>query len=249
MNDRSPRLPAIYNSRVREHNENVGLPSPLSFVAGESTGGIGDEMADRFVQLLMFEGRLCVGAAPAWELSDEGLDSLKLALAIQSLHLPGPRLEGSLDVAIQAVHVVYRFAWRFLKPQPTPVANDPTLCMERGPATAAEHVAGDLAFCFLPGLLQRIVGRNPQDELAAPLKHLLRQWPLSGVLADISEAPLVPIEFGHPGVGYRYAERLAKRERRGWVPTGADYERAEVVYDVLGRPMIEPLLPEEVHEP
>lgn len=193
-------------------------------------------MNERFVRDLLTDGRLRVGAAPNWVLSDNGLDELKSALTAQSLSLPGPPIRGSLDVLIPAVQVVYRFAWRFLNPVAIPADEDVSLRMNCVPRTAEEHLGGDLAFRFLPGLLQRAMNRDPSDDLAKAMKRLLREWPLSGVLADISDLPTTSLEFGgHPGVHFLYAERLATRERAGWFPEGFGREFVEVVWQSLGK--------------
>jgi len=194
-------------------------------------------MGAGFVRSLLFEGRLYVGAAAAWELSDDGLDVLKAALAIEASHLPGPPLTASLEVLIPAVHVVYRFARRFLHPELTPVQTDQTLYMTHPPRSAAEHFSGDIVFRFLPALYQRALSRAADDELVKSLKQLLRVWPLSGVLADISEPPLTPLDFGgHAGVSFLFAERLAERERSAWFPTGPEGDYAEMVWHALGKP-------------
>jgi len=193
---------------------------------------------DRFARLLLWEGRMRVGVSPKWQLTDNGLALLRSAHAVQSLHISGPPLDESLDVLIFAVGVVYRFAWLYLNPPLSPIEQETGLTMTQGPQTADEHFSADLAFRFLPGLYHRIMGRNPQDQLAAPLKQLLRAWPLSGVSGDISEPPLAPPAFNHLGLAYLYSQRLAKRERPGWQPSGSDREAAEVVRGILGKPLL-----------
>ena len=188
---------------------------------------------------MLFEGRLRIGGQPSLALTDDDLGILKSALAIQSLHLPGPRIEGSLPTLVFAVQVVYRLAWRFFSPEPITPADDPSLRMPAPPRTPQEHVAGDVAFRFLPGLYHRTMVRDPEDPLVLPMKNLLRQWPLSGVLADIPEPPESPIDFGgHPGLGFLFAQRLAARERPSWVPLGPVQDCLEVVYHAMGRSLV-----------
>ena len=46
------------------------------------------------------------------------------------------------------------------------------------------------------------------------MADVLRRWPLSGVLSDVVEAPIGPLEFGgHPGLMLLYAERLGDNDR------------------------------------
>jgi hypothetical protein len=59
---------------------------------------------------------------------------------------------------------------------------------------------------------------------------VLRQWPLSGVLSDVTEPPLTPPEFdGNPGLMLLYAERLARHEKSAWVPQGEGREYVQWV--------------------
>ena len=68
------------------------------------------------------------------------------------------------------------------------------------------------------------------------METLLRQWPLTGVLADVAEEPLTPPEFdGHPGLLLLYAERLARHEKPAWVPHGKAFEYVELVFRELGK--------------
>jgi hypothetical protein len=72
--------------------------------------------------------------------------------------------------------------------------------------------------------------------LTTRLAHLLREWPLSGVLADLDEGPLTPSEFaGHPGLLLLYAERLAGSENPAWLPDKAARAYVELVWQELGK--------------
>jgi len=189
----------------------------------------------QFLDALLQEGRLLVGQESAWEPSAADVAALKAALLVQSVQLAGPPLAGCLDTTRAALQVLYRLAWRFLNSEPTPVGDDHFLRMPAAPRTPAQHLGADLAFRFLPGLLQRALHRNAMDELAEVMKRLLRQWPLSGVLADLVEPPDVDIDFGHIGLGFLYAERLAARDRPGWQPKGESLACAELVWHALGK--------------
>ena len=197
-------------------------------------------MRPGFIRPMLFEGRLRIGEAPTLALSDDDLEALKSALAIQSLHLPGPQIQGSLPTLVLAVQVVYRFARRFLSPEPLPPADDPSLRMPAPPRTPEEHAAGDVAFRFVPGLYHRAMSRDADDPLALAMKRLLRVWPLSGVLGDLTEPPETPLDFaGHPGLGFLYAQRLAANERPGWMPAGPVRECLEVVYHAMGKSWVD----------
>jgi len=47
-------------------------------------------MEANLTRVLLYEGRLRVGAEPFLALTDADLDIMKSALAVQRLHLPGP---------------------------------------------------------------------------------------------------------------------------------------------------------------
>ena len=194
-------------------------------------------MEDVFFRSLLRDGRLRIGAAVSWQLTDAALDDAKSALAAQSLSLAGPPIVGSLETLLPALQVVYRFGRRALHPETTSAQTDTSLKMPRPPRSAAEHLGADLALRFLPGLLQRLVARDPGDELATAAKRLLCEWPLSGVLADLREPPTSPLDFGgHLGIRFLYAERLANRERTGWHPPAEASDGIELVRQVRGRP-------------
>ena len=72
---------------------------------------------------------------------------------------------------------------------------------------------------YLPQVLKRARGLDPSDPLIGLLEDVLRRWPLSGVLSDVTEPPLGSLEFErHPGLLLLYAERLAANDRRAWRP-------------------------------
>lgn len=193
-------------------------------------------MRTAFARNLFFEGRLSVEAGPTLEVTAESVDALRSVLAAQHLHLPGPPLEPCLPILVEAVQVLYRLAWEILH-GPSPDADaDPSLRMQRGPCGPRDHVAADVAFRFLPRLHQQAHARGADAPLTRRLAELLREWPLSGVLADIPEPPLTPPEFGHVGVAFLYSERLAERTRPAWIPSGPERDLTAIVWRTLGKP-------------
>ena len=108
--------------------------------------------------------------------------------------------------------------------------------MPMAPRTPEQHLSGDLVLRLLPALHRRAKALLHGDVLPTQLEDVLRQWPLSGVLADIVEPPTTPIDFGtHPGLNFLYAERLAQHERVGWFPSGPGMQYVELVWQQLGR--------------
>jgi hypothetical protein len=102
------------------------------------------------------------------------------------------------------------------------------------PSTAASHLSVDLVFRYLPQIYARARDRDAADRLTALLAKLLRQWPLSGVLSEIEEAPTTPLDFGgHPGLLLLFAERWHRCPKPAWRPTGRAAEFADLVQESL----------------
>ena len=61
--------------------------------------------------------------------------------------------------------------------------------------------------------------RAENDPLGSAVAAVLRQWPLSGVLANLPGAPNGDVRFaGHAGLQLLYAERLIEHENAAWMP-------------------------------
>jgi len=105
------------------------------------------------------------------------------------------------------------------------------------PRSAAEHLSADLLLRLLPALHRRARALAPADPLCGRLTAILRDWPLSGVLADVAEPPVGSLAFeGHPGLQLLYAERLARNFKPAWLPTeGQARAHCELVWQELGR--------------
>lgn len=193
-------------------------------------------MSAPFIQSLLWEGRLLVEPAPFWEPNAAAVTLLEEAFAERALDLAGPPLEIALDVMVAAVKVVYRFGWYALHANVVLPEDDQSLKMPLVPQTPSQHFSADVVLRFLAALHARVKKQAPQDGLGKQLQTVLRDWPLSGVLADIVEPPAIPVDFGgHPGLCYLYAERLAQKERPGWLPSGSTLEYVELVWDALGK--------------
>jgi hypothetical protein len=71
---------------------------------------------------------------------------------------------------------------------------------------------------------------------------------LSGLLADISEPPTTPLDFGnHLGLQMLYAERLVERPRASWIPQqGTTRQWIEYVFQEHNR-LLPPVTIEEAN--
>lgn len=189
-----------------------------------------------FLNDVLREGRLHLQAAPSDAEDLEALAVLRRAHHTYVLSLAGPILPMDETTALAAGRLLQRAAWYFLNPNLRIEAPEKTLGMPTTPTTPEQHVSADLTLRFLPTLHRRAVALMQNDVLPVCLEKTLREWPLSGVLADIVEPPLTPIEFGnHAGLNFLYAERLVEHERAGWFPRGRGRQYVELVWTELGK--------------
>lgn len=155
----------------------------------------------------------------------------------------GPPIPFDLDLAVRIARLLADACWHLSAlPPETPVPSH-TLAP---PASASEHLTGDLLLRFLVSVRKRATLRGPADPLAVWCESLLRAWPLSGVSMQCRDGPTTPLTFdGHPGLAMLYAERLAAHPEPAWVPpAGAVSDAVERAFAELGR--VIPVLPESV---
>jgi hypothetical protein len=149
---------------------------------------------------------------------------LEEEFARYALTIPGAAIRFDAPAALAAAEMLRQAAW-FLVSRDEPddeVARH--IEMRVSPDSPSQHLSADLLLRFAPQLLKRARAIAPGDVLAQKLESNLRRWPLSGVLAEISEAPVTPPDFGHEGLALLYAERLAEHDKPAWAPSGAALE-------------------------
>lgn len=175
-----------------------------------------------FLAELLDEGRIAfrTGDALGTGPSADDLARLAGAFARASLSLAGPAVGFEPGIAWEAAELVRGAAWALVDRGERPEALRKGLRMSGKPTTASQHFSADLLLRYLPQILRRVRALDPADPLAEILIETLRRWPLSGVLSDIEEPPIGPLDFdGHPGLMLLYAERLAANDRPGWRPS------------------------------
>ncbi len=187
-----------------------------------------------FLRGVVQAGRLLVREPLPEAPAPDARTLLAEAYGVHALCVAGPAIAFDATTAVAAGRVLYRAAWYLLNPnQPVDAAG---LAMPGGPRTPSQHLSADLVFRYLPALHRRVRALRPGDELTARLAELLRRWPLSGVLGDIEDGPLVAVDFaGHAGLRLLYAERLAAHAKATWFPSGPAFEAVELVWQQLGR--------------
>jgi hypothetical protein len=170
---------------------------------------------------------------------------LHRAYAEERLKIAGPLIDFDADTAARAAKVLLRSCW-FLMAHDEPPETLKRLLVLPPRHSAAAHLAADLTLRYLPQIHRRARSLSADDVLPPLLAAILREWPLSGALADLTDEPLSRLDFaGHPGLMLLYAERLADRPRPSWVPKGRTWEYLELVYQGRG---LEPPPPEREKE-
>ncbi len=197
-----------------------------------------------FLQTLFEQGRIVLNGRPVPSESDRSsaLDVLGAEFDRHRLDVADDPIEFDPETALMAAEILRQSSW-FLVNRSEPVeVMERILVFPQPPKTASEHLSADLTFRFLPPIQRRARAIAPMDWLAGFLAELLRRWPLSGVLSDLSRGPESVGDFGgHPGLWLLYAERLAVDEKPGWMVEGPPRERVELVLQGLGKWM-SPLL-------
>jgi hypothetical protein len=195
------------------------------------------------VRRLLQEGGVRLREPPrlAAEEREDVLALLASAYADHCLDVAGPAIAFSPDCALRAVEFLAWSCWFLLHRGEPAEAVDRALPRLPSPRSAAEHLNADLVYRFLPQVHRRARAADPQDRLTQRLEDALRRWPLSGVLADLDDPPLVDVELdGHPGLQLLYAERLADHSRVAWVVEGGLHDCIEWVFAQRGLPLPQP---------
>ncbi len=190
------------------------------------------QLAD-FLHDLLYQGTIAFGQAPDFTANrePEAVALLRGAYEFYRLEVAGPLIDFDATAALTAGELVRRAAWYLLSRDDPETDLERTLKLDKPPVQAAEHLSADLVLRFLPTIHRRAKMLAPGDRLPALLAEVLRQWPLSGVLSDVEEEPLTPLELGgHPGLWLLYAERLGRHRKPAWFPPeGPAREYVELV--------------------
>jgi hypothetical protein len=196
-------------------------------------------LAELFHALLR-EGRVLLRQLPPPDAAakTEVVEVLRQTYTDHRLEVAGPTIAFDAEIATAAANLVHQACWALVSHALPPEELEKSLVMPGAPQSAAQHLSADLVLRFLPQVLRRARALDPADPLVMILEKVLRQWPLSGVLADIEEGPATPPEFdAHPGLLLLYAERLARHERPAWFPSGPGREYVALVWNELGKDM------------
>lgn len=194
------------------------------------------DLLTEFLQPLLTTGKVVFRTAPIECLHPSpGIVAwLRQVFADYRLSIAGPPLDLCEPIAWQAAEFVRHSCWLCVHRELTAKEIEELLTFPK-PRTAAEHLSADLFLRFVPHLHRRCRAITPSDPLVGILTRVLRDWPLSGVLSDVEDPPLSPLNWnGHSGLAVLYAERLARNSKHDWLPEGKPREIAECVFRELG---------------
>jgi hypothetical protein len=193
----------------------------------------------RFLRQLLREGDAVLHAKPAVPLSgrQEAVDLLAGAFRDYRLAVAGPPVGFEPEAAVAAGELVWHACWFLLQHGEDCGEVERLVRMPGPPRSPAEHLSADLTLRYLPPVYRRARATAADDILTARLTHVLREWPLSGVLSDVADGPLTKPDFaGHAGLLLLYAERLGAHPRPEWMPAGSvAREYVELVSAEAGR--------------
>lgn len=188
-----------------------------------------------YLNALLLEGEITLRGAPSPSQSDrhEARLVLEKAYTTYRFHVAGPLIEFDPATALAAAKLVWWAAWYLASREQPPSELQRKLKMPATPRDPSQHLSADLLLRYLPQIYQRALALDPGDELCRALSDVLRQWPLSGVLADLDEPPVTAIGFGHHGLQLLYAERFHRNPRANWQPRGNAQQYVELVRQAL----------------
>jgi hypothetical protein len=188
---------------------------------------------------LLENGEAVISGPPVQNAKEESAALTVLARAFDNLNLDlaGPALTFDSVAALSAAHYVAAACWSLFVQNPAAAPLDLQSLGE--PRTSDAHLSADVTLRYLPTVHRRAMTRAQNDPLAIALAAVLRQWPLSGILANLPDGPIGDLSFaGHAGLQLLYAERFVEHENQAWLPPlGAAMECVELVYQERGRPL------------
>jgi hypothetical protein len=194
-----------------------------------------------FLQGVLHDGKAVLRAPPESSAvqRNEATEILRSAFENYRLSVAGPSIDFDGETALATGELLQWACWYLLNRHEPATQLEARLSVLRLPSSPAQHLSADLVLRLLPQVYRRARALAPADPLTAHLEKLLRQWPLTGVLSDVADGPLTPLEFGqHPGLLLLYAERLARNQKPAWFPQGRAFEFVELVLAQRGQGQI-----------
>jgi hypothetical protein len=187
-------------------------------------------MLDAFLTTLFGRGEVVFRTAPlkAPPRDPDALRVLEAEYARYAVDLPGRSPPLDADVALRAAEILRDACWFVLSHEEDIAEVERRVQWANVATTPAQHFSADLTLRFAARVHRRAKALNPTDALVRSLEHTLRRWPLSGVLCEIDDAPILQLP-DHDGLLLLYAERLRANHKPAWTPQGRAREYCELV--------------------
>jgi hypothetical protein len=190
-----------------------------------------------FLQDLFRDGSVVLSGPPLLGPPDAAaVKLLASAYADHCLDVAGSPPPFDPNAAEAAARRVWCACWFLVHSGDGPEVVETALALP--PTDAAQHLSADLTLRFLPQVHRRARALAAADTLTTGLARLLREWPLSGVLSDVTEPPATPLDFdGHKGLLMLYADRLVANPKPAWVVAGPALPYVELAFACRGLPL------------
>jgi hypothetical protein len=196
-----------------------------------------------FIQRLLAEGSVVLASQPVIreEERESAAELLSSAFSDAALDVAGPPLSFDAPTALGAAECLGAACWFLLSRAERSDVVARTLTLP-GPGDSPEkHFSADVVLRFLPAVHRRARALSPDDVLTRSLEKILREWPLTGALADASALSLPPPTFGgHHGLLLLYAERLVRQMKSARALDGPAAQYVELVLAERGMPLLAP---------
>ncbi len=198
-----------------------------------------------FLLRLLEQGSATLTARPALTDADRPAATALLSAGFRNhaLDVAGPAVAFDAAAALAAAEFVGKACWFLVSRGERQEVVGSILTLTLPVDLASAHLSADVMLRFLPAVHRRARALAPDDVLTGALAKVLREWPLTGALADVTDGPLTPPTFGgHPGLLLLYAERLANRPKPGWVVDGPARPYIELTFEERGLPVPAPIV-------
>jgi hypothetical protein len=191
----------------------------------------------QFLTQLFDSGEIIFREPPMDRPSAHAVAILADAFGAHALNVAGPPIAFDPSTATAAAEFLRQASWALVNRDERARELKRRLKLPGPAVTPSQHLSADLVLRYVPQVLRRARGLDSSDPMVEILAQALRSWPLSGVLSDLSDGPLVPLDFGgHSGLLLLYAERSLGNDRPAWRPApparACDYD--ELVRDQHG---------------
>lgn len=188
----------------------------------------------QFVDRLLRDGHAILRARPRRdEPPEQAVRLLRMAFETYRLQVAGPLIEFDATSALVASRLVHAACWYMVNRSEPANVLDEVICMPASPTTTASNLSADLTLRHLTVVHHRAKALYPDDRLVPLVETVLRQWPLSGVLADMDEGLSTRLDFANHSGLLLYAERFCHHLKSAWQPEGKGLEYVELVQHSL----------------